>query len=185
MYYQFTLIKNNIEMSEQLDSKEMNSKKKRPTFLIILAVLSFLSLVLSFFGSLFSFLSGPLSEEEMESQSAQLYESISLLKSQGMDGFADTMEKTMMYADYMNSEAFYIGNLTSLLVSILGIVAVILMLKLRKIGFHLYVAYSLLPILLMYVIAPIELITTFAVVTSLIVSALFCLLYGLNLKHMK
>lgn len=172
-------------MTEQIDSNQPNSTKKRPTFLIILAVLSFLSLALSFFGSLFSFFAGPLSEEEIESQNADLYESVSLLKSQGMDGFADTMEKTMQYANYMNSEAFVMGNLTSLLVSILGILAVVMMLKLKKIGFHLYVAYSLLPILLMYAIAPAEYITTFSVVTSLVISALFCLLYGLNLKHMK
>jgi hypothetical protein len=173
-------------MTDYTVLEEQENKNKKPTtFLIILAVLSLLNMAFSFFGTIASFFSGPFSEDEMEAQNADIYESISLLQDQGMNGFAKTLEKIMLYADYINSEAFVISNVTSLLVSIIGIIAVVLMLKLKKIGFHLYVAYSLLPILLMYVIAPAEFITTIVVVTSLIVSGIFCLLYGLNLKHMK
>ncbi len=173
-------------MTEYTVIDEQENKNNKPTtFLIILAVLSLLNMVFSFFGTIVAFFSGPFSEDQMEAQNADLYESIGLLQDQGMDGLAGTLEKIMLYADYMNSEAFVISNVSSLLVSILGIIAVVLMLKLKKIGFHLYVAYSLLPILLMYVISPAEFITTIVVVTSLIVSGIFCLLYGLNLKHMK
>lgn len=163
----------------------MKSNEKKPTFLVFLSVLSFISLAFSFFGVISSLISGPISEEEMEMQRAALYDSISTLQAQGMDGFASTFEKLMLYSEYMNSEAFYLGLTTSLITSIVGLVAVILMLKLRKIGFHLYVAYSLLPIITMYIITPMELISTFVVIVSLVISALFCILYGINLKHMK
>tara|TARA_B100000508_G_scaffold140609_1_gene142343 strand:+ start:35184 stop:35702 length:519 start_codon:yes stop_codon:yes gene_type:complete len=172
-------------MEQQLESNSNGSNEKKPTFLVFLAVLSFISIAFSLFGALMSFFSGPLSEEAMEEQRAVLYDSIATLQSQGMDGFAATFEKSLQYAEYMNFEAFYLGNVISLLVTIIGLVAVIMMLKLKKIGFHLYVAYSLLPVITMYLITPMELITTFSVVTTLIISAIFCLLYGLNLKHMK
>lgn len=176
---------NEIEQHITEENQIQESNKKRPTFLVFLAVLSFINLAFSFFGALFSFFTGPLSEEQMEAQKAQIYESISVLQSQGMDGFAEMFEKSILYAEYMNFEAFYLGNMSSFIIAIIGLVSVILMLRLNKVGFHLYVAYSLLPIVIMYAITPMNLISTFSVVAPLVISAIFCVLYGLNLKHMK
>lgn len=174
------------KMEQNLEeSTSMESNARRPTFLVFLAVMSFIYLAFSFYGILMSLFTGPLTEEEMELQRAALYDSISTLQAQGMDDFAEMFEKMMLYAEYMNFEAFYLGNITSLIVSIVGLVAVILMLQLKKIGFHLYVAYSILPIVIMYAITPMNLISTFSVVAPLVISAIFCVLYGLNLKHMK
>lgn len=171
---------------EQLENnEEVNSNEKKPTFLVFLAVMSFISLAFSFFGVLSSIFSGPQTEEQIEMQRAAMYDSIATFQAQGMDDVAAMFEKLMRYTEYMNSEAFYIGLITSLITSIVGLIAVILMLKLRKIGFHLYVVYSLLPIITMYIITPMELISTFIVIVSLVISALFCILYGINLKHMK
>lgn len=167
------------------ESTSMESNKKKPTFLVFLAVMSFIYLAFSFFGILSSLFTGPLTEEQMELQRATLYDSIATLEAQGMDSFAQMLEKMMLYTEYMNFEAFYLTNVTSLIVSIIGLVAVIMMLQLKKIGFHLYVAYSLLPIVIMYAITPMNLISTFSVVAPLVLSAIFCVLYGLNLKHMK
>lgn len=171
---------------EQLEqSKEQDKNEKRPTFLVFLAVMSFISIGFSFLGVFSSLFTGPLNEEQIEFQRAAMYDSISTFQSQGMDDVAAMFEKLMRYTEYMNSEAFYSGLISNLIVSVLGLIAVIMMLKLKKIGFHLYVGYSLLPIISMYIITPMELISTFVVIVGLVISALFCLLYGLNLKHMK
>ncbi|MGM0479251.1 MAG: hypothetical protein ACQERC_08500 [Bacteroidota bacterium] len=171
------------EENTAIDQRKSNERK--PTFLVVLAVLSFIYLAFSLFGALGSLFSGPLNTEQMETQKAQLYESKSTLEAEGMDNFSEMIEKSIRYSEYMNFEAFYISHTTNIIISLVGIVAVILMLQLKRIGFHIYVAYSLLPIITMYIITPMELILTISVITMVVISALFTILYGLNLKHMK
>tara|TARA_R100000951_G_scaffold97055_1_gene86600 strand:- start:20 stop:544 length:525 start_codon:yes stop_codon:yes gene_type:complete len=166
------------------DNASMESNKKKPTLLVFLVVLSFIYQAYYLFDVIRAFITGPISEEQMEMQRAAFYESMSQMQSQGMDGFIDFFEKLLRFIEYANFEAFYLLNITSLVSVLLGITAVILMIKLKKIGFHLYVAYSLLPVILMYLIFPMEIISTFIVVSQIVIAAIFCVLYGLNLKHM-
>lgn len=162
-----------------------NEKPKRPTFLVVLAVLSYISLGIGSLGVLFSLISGPSSQEQMEQQEAQLYESIQVMNEAGMDDFVSIIETSSQQAKYINNEAFYAYNILNLLSIIIGFIGVFLMMKLKKLGFHLYVAYSLLPIIIMYAIIPMDLIIGASIIVSVILSAIFCVLYGLNLKHME
>jgi len=174
------MTKENLE-----DNTFIGGNKKKPTLLIVLVVLSFIYLAYYLFDVIRALLVGPISEEQMEMQRAAFYESMSQMQSQGMDGFIEFFEKLLRFIEFANSEAFYLLNITSLVSVLLGLTAVILMLKLKKIGFHLYVAYSLLPIIIIYLTFPIEIISTFIVVYHIVISAIFCVLYGLNLKHME
>lgn len=162
-----------------------NEKPKRPTFLVVLAVLSYIWIGIGTIGVLISLLSGPSSQEQMEQQEAQLYESIQVMNESGMDDFVSLIETSLQQAKYINNEVFYTINILNLLSFIIGFIGVYLMMKLKKIGFHLYVAYSLLPIIVMYAIIPAELIIGASIIFSVILSAIFCVLYGLNLKHME
>lgn len=55
----------------------------------------------------------------------------------------------------------------------------------RKIGFHLYIIYSLIPIAdTLYFFGGMQ-ITTALIVLYFVVGGVFTLLYGLQLKHMR
>ncbi|PHR44744.1 MAG: hypothetical protein COA32_14095 [Fluviicola sp.] len=169
-----------------MENQELeNEKPKRPTFLVVLAVLSYISIGIGTLGVLFSLISGPISQEQLEQQEAQLYESINVLNDAGMDDFVTIIETSSNQAKYINNEVFYSFNIINLLSLIIGFMGVFLMMKLKKVGFHLYVAYSLLPIIIIYALIPMNLIIGVSIIASVILSAIFCILYGLNLKHME
>ncbi|PKR80627.1 hypothetical protein CW751_09665 [Brumimicrobium salinarum] len=169
-----------------IDESTNNTPKKVPNFLLVLVVLSGLYISTSLIGSVMSIFSGPLSEEALEEELAVLYTSISEVKASGLgEQFVQILETVINHTIFVNNEAFYMTHLTTLITLLVGLVSIVFMLKLKKIGFHLYILYSFLPIVFMYIITPSELILTFSVIITVITSALFALLYGLNLKHMK
>lgn len=131
-------------------------------------------------------MNGPLSEEALDAELANLYVSAADLQSSGIgEQFVRIIDTMIENAIYINNEAFLITNLSTLITLIVGAFSIFLMFKLRKIGFHLYIIYSILPIITMYIITPMEMILTFSVITTVFIGALFAVLYGVNLKHMK
>jgi hypothetical protein len=163
---------------------------KRPNFLVFLLVLSGISVGMSLIGSIQSLMVGPDNQEAFELKMAQMSESMSELKKANLD--ANTLDwinefsrQAMSMAEITNFEVFYWNVFFQLIISLVGGFGIFLMFRLKKLGFHLYVVYSLLPILAMYVLFPFEIIPNVIVIGSLLFSGLFCLLYGLNLKHMK
>lgn len=164
---------------------EQEEKTKRPTFLVVLVVLSMISLVLTFFSSLLNLMSGPMQEEVLETFTATQYESIAVLRDLGSDGMANFLEQIIQMSVYQNNEIFVSSNGVSFIASILGIIGVMMMYRLRKLGFHLYVIYSLSPFVIYYLLFPISLIPTVMVIGSFIISLIFVLLYARFLKLME
>lgn len=171
-------------MQEELDSID-NEKPKRPNFLVALIVLSAISMVMNLYSSVIGVSSGVPTQAEREAYEATQYENINELKDQGFDGMAEVLEEVLVMTLYQNEHVYTSFYWLTLLYTLLGMVAIVLMFQLKKIGFHLYVLYSLAPILVTYLLIPVALIPSFIIIGSLIVSLLFCILYGLNLKHMK
>lgn len=168
-----------------LDEEMGNVPDKRPVFLTVLAVLSFISIGMGSLSSLSTLTTGPMSEGQLEEYQAAQYESIELMKSQNMEGLENMIMTMMEMTIYQNNNVFYAYNSLNFILFIIGGVGVFLMLKLRKLGFHLYVIYSLVPVLAFYIFFPMEIIPSFLVIGTTLLSGVFCLLYGLNLKHMK
>ena len=171
-------------MSEYSTEQEYQPTAK-PTFLVVLAVLSFISMGLNFLQYLFSFISGPMNQDTWEVYEATMYESVGQMNDLGWSGMAEMVEQVIQMSYMANFDYFVLNNLLQLIAVLIGGAGVFMMLRLKKIGFHLYVIYSLLPVVIMYLLFPTEVIATFVVVSTLVVSAIFCLLYALNLKHMK
>jgi len=171
-------------MSERVEEQEFQPAKK-PTFLVVLAILSFVSMSWSFFQYIVSLLSGPMNQDAWELYEATMYESVGQMNDVGMDGVAAMFEQVIQMSYIANFDCFVINNVLQLITVIIGALGVILMLQLRKIGFHFYVIYSLLPIILSYILFPVEVIPTVVVITQLVLSAIFCTLYALNFKHLK
>ena len=174
---------------KNLDEENVQDEApKRPNFLVFLLVLTSISVILLLYGSISAVFQGPKSAEYMEEIIAEQNEQLAELKNlMGKDDGAliEAVESSVNLTIHTNDEVFYSFHLLSILQSLLGIAAIVFMFKLRKIGFHLYVGYCILPIIVIYALFPAAYISNFMILGTVLISGLFCLLYGLNLKHMK
>lgn len=172
-------------MSEEFDTLEqgMEPVKKRPVFLTVLAVLSFVSLGFALLGGLVSVASGPASEDQLLEEKVQVTQSINEMKEIGWDGMAEMLEQIQRMSEDLNDH-FYLAVSLNLMVVALGIFAVLRMLKGFRMGFHLYIVYNLLSVVLIYAYTSPANIPTAVIVFNLLFAALFVFLYSRNLKWM-
>jgi hypothetical protein len=169
-------------MENQLDYNQQPAE--RPTFLKVLCILSFISIGLSFIFSLGSVFGGPQSEEEMVAQKVELLEANEELRDNGMDGFADMMEQMTRMNESINAN-FYMASVVSILALLIGFYGVFSMWQGKKLGFHLYIVYSLISVGQLYLFVSPADIPSIAIIFNLIVAGVFILLYSRNLHWMK
>lgn len=169
-------------MENQLDYNQQPAE--RPTFLKVLCILSFISIGLSFIFSLGSVFGGPQSEEEMVAQKVELLEANEELRDNGMDGFADMMEQMTRMNESINAN-FYMASVVSILALLIGFYGVFSMWQGKKLGFHLYIVYSLISVGQLYLFVSPADIPSIAIIFNLIVAGVFILLYSRNLYWMK
>ena len=81
-------------MSE-LEQQPVNEQKKRPKFLLVLCILTFISTGFEFLGSLLKLVSGPLNNDQMQSQLVSFQEEIDKMKEIGADSFVDSMQTSI------------------------------------------------------------------------------------------
>jgi hypothetical protein len=130
---------------------------------------------------LMGFISGPLSNAELEKSFSTLNSFSTMFGS--TEEIQLVLEKTIEKQRIINNN-FYLNSLITTVVYALGLVGVIFMWKQRKLGFHLYVIYSLLAMTAVYVIVPISLVLQAEIIQSAIFSAIWIGLYAINLKHL-
>lgn len=171
-------------MNEVLESQEFEKAPKRPAFLLVLCILSFISIGLSFITALFSLITGPSSEEEILELKVEFTQQMSEMDALGAHWASEIFRKLIHITEATNA-AHYMNTFTTILILLVGALGVFMMLKGKKLGFHFYIIYSLLTAVQLYLFVDPRYIPTFLVVTSLLFSGIFVLLYGLNLKHMK
>lgn len=169
-------------MTDQLDT-EFNQEKPRPGFLTVLCVLSFIATGLSLFFGVINLFSGKQSEEQMIDSKVALTQSIGELKKLGMDSWVDMMEKLQAMTVDVNNN-FYLAAIVTLLISGLGLFAVYKMFKGFKLGFHMYIIYSLISVAGIYLYVSPAHVPSFMIIVNLIISALFVFLYSRNLHWM-
>lgn len=169
-----------METFESIDNPN-SQKAPRPTFLTVLCILSFIFIGFSFAFGLVGLFGGPLSEEQMLEQKVELTKSADEMRSLEMDSFAEMMEKIQRMSESINAN-FYASSILQVLVMGLGLYGVLLMWKGKKLGFHLYIAYSLLSIIQIYFFVSPADIPSFVVIWNLIISAIFVFMYSRNLK---
>lgn len=174
-----------METFEPVDEIITQGKQKqpRPSFLTTLCVLSFVFIGISLMFGVNGLFQGPLSQEEMLQQKVEMTKTVDEMRSMEMDDFSRMMEQLQRMYNAIN-EHFYSYSMISLVVIGLGLYGVITMWKGQKLGFHLYIVYSLLSIMQLYfVVSPAD-IPSMVIVWNLIVSTIFVLLYARNLKWM-
>lgn len=172
-------------MSEIVDASfdELNSApKKRPVFLTVLCILTFVGSGLGFLSALY----GLLVQKSVEA-STRAMQQIKLPSGNGnamlnsMIDHMDEMHKWTMLSNYLSLGA-----------TILGLTGALLMWNLRKAGFFIYTVGQVLPLITLFcmysVLKDIPMMG-FAMIIGAALSAIFAIgfvvMYGLNLKHMR
>lgn len=170
-------------MMDQIDNSNFIEEAPRPGFLTVLCVLSFITTGLSLISGLFSFVSGPSSEEEMLVAKVQMTKSISELKEIGMTSFVDMMEKLQAMTAEVNDH-FYLAGIVGLITAGVGLFGVIKMWQGFKLGFHIYIVYCILGVVGAYLYVSPGNIPSFIIIFNVIISAIFVFMYSRNLHWM-
>lgn len=170
-------------MSEILEQEER--QEKRPVFLTVLAILSFVYIGWSMLSHLLSLARGPMDEEQLEQAKIEMTKSINQVRgTEGMEWVENLLRSAIDMIESTNaSHTAYI--LTGILILVIGVAGVVFMMRGRKLGFHIYIIYSFLASVQIYMFVAPSLLSNAMVIFGLFVSGIFVLLYGLNLKWMK
>ena len=159
-------------------------KPKRPQFLTVLCILTFISTGMDLLSGFPKLLNGPLSAEQMDDQKVEMLKSIAQLRKVEMDSFAVMIEKLIRMMEGLNAH-FYAATVVALMVLMAGLTAAILMWTGRKIGFHVYIAYSLASAMQVYLFVSPSNIPSIIIILNVLVSGLFVFLYSRNLKWLQ
>ena len=152
--------------------------------LLVLCILSWINLGFSFISVLVQFITGPRAQEALTQEKVDLLSNAEQMRELDFDALADFFEKTAEMGTILN-ENHYLYAFITLLVVILGTAAVYMMYMATKVGFHLYIIYSLLGIGSIYLfIAPSQ-IPSMIPIMGLVISGIFILLYSRHLSWLK
>ncbi len=163
---------------------DMNQQNKRPVFLTVLCILTFISTGISLLSGLIQLLTGKSSSEAMDNLLAQNTSSANQLRTINMNFMADQIDK-IGYMAKMNNEYFYSSTLLTLLITLIGLFGAVFMMRGRKLGFHFYIIYTLAAVSTPFLFVGIENASSFLVILGLIFGGLFVLMYSRNLKWLK
>ena len=163
----------------QLENNQ--EEEKRPTFLLVLCILTFVNTGFTILGGISGIISGPPSKEAIKESNVQLAKSIEQLEKVNLDYWVDVIKRIQLMTEAMYAN-FTAYNAVSVLVAMVGIAAAALMLKGKKLGFHVYIGYSFLYVLQGYLFVSAAVIPSFIIIVNLLIAGLFVLLYSRNLS---
>lgn len=157
---------------------------KRPKFLTVLCILTFISTGMDILSGFPKLLGGPLSAEKMTEQKVEMVKSIDQMRELNMESMAVMLEKLQRMLEGLNAH-FYASTSVALVVLMTGLSAAILMWMGRKIGFHVYIAYSLISVIQVYLFVTPADIPSIIIILNLLISGLFVFMYSRNLKWLQ
>ncbi|MDH4473635.1 MAG: hypothetical protein QE487_13580 [Fluviicola sp.] len=168
-------------MSDVLDQTYEQGPAKRPMFLKVLCILTFVSCGLSFISSIYGLLTVKQSEEAMKMvMNIQQNNDMPEIVSSMQEGLSKIMEWTT------TSYYLALGNV------VICLAGALLMWRLKKPGYFIYIFGQILPFISlvgMYSAVQDIPILGFSMIIGGIFSAIFAIafiiMYGLNVKHMR
>jgi hypothetical protein len=168
-------------MTEVLEQRE---EDKRPVLLLVLAILSFISIGSTILFNVIGTTAGPFGEEQIIEQRVEVAKSKTQMRQAGMNGMISFFDKLQAMAEETN-ENFYLSKGVMFVTDFLGLFGVIFMMRRRKLGFHMYIVYSLLAIGGMLLYTSPENIHISIPIVNVIFSGLFIFLYSRTLHWMR
>jgi len=161
----------------------LKSNEDRPVMLLVICILSWVNIGFSFIISLFRLITGPATKEQIRANQADLKGAAVELRNGGQESFADIFDKIQNMQEILNDQHYVALSLT-LLGLLIGFAGVSLMFLGRKLGFHIYIIYSIFTIGQIYLFFSASEIPSTLTWFGIIFSALFIALYARNLKWM-
>lgn len=167
-----------------MENELTQQEEKRPTFLVVLCILTFINTGLNILTSLVQLISGPTSEEQLLQEKVELTKAANEMKDTGMDALANMMEQLQaMTADIQAN--FYIAMTVALVAPLIGLFGALKMWKGEKLGFHLYIIYNLIAVGGIYLYVSPQNIPSLSIIFGLLLSGIFIFMYSRNLHWMK
>lgn len=170
---------------DEIIEENYQERNERPPFLIVLLVISGLYMGYSLITTLPSlFQDKPVIDKEQAMDA--FYEQIDGVADQeGGEQAVEMVENIMNHLFYLTDDAYYSNLLLNLVCLIIGIVSLVFMFRLKKLGYHLYLIYSIISAFGVYIIVPNEFVSGLLVFFGIILSLIMVGLYTVNLKHLK
>ena len=168
-------------MQEQAEQKP---QQKRPTGLWILFILTTISTGLSLLSALTNLLQGPPNQSVIKQMKAEMAQSMKIAKEVKSDFLIEFIEKMSVISD-ATIQNFTLFNGLSFIFYTIGMAGAVLMFRGLKLGFHLYISYSLLVLIQYYFIVDPSQVPWMILLANGLVSLLFVLLYSRHLNWMK
>ena len=169
----------------QTDSYNQEERGKRPIFLLVLCILTFVSTGFSLITNVSGLSAGPLTEDEILDRKAEIAEQIIEMESVGMgNSWIELMEKAGRMEILLNNQYYAVVSV-NILLALIGLFGAIWMFRGRKIGFHMYIIYSLFSVGSLYLFMAPSDVPSVAVILSLVLSGVFILMYSRNLKWLR
>lgn len=157
------------------------TEKTRPTFLTVLCILTFIGSGLSLLSSLMSIATSKIASGS--GLMSLVYESMN----QSMQEIPEVMVKMMETMVETTTKVLENGvaiGLTNTILYAVSLYGAILMFRLKKNGFYLYACAQILLLFVVPVIVGFNVFTVMGIIGSLIFTAAFIIMYGVNVKHM-
>ncbi|HBX53110.1 MAG: hypothetical protein A2275_07625 [Bacteroidetes bacterium RIFOXYA12_FULL_35_11] len=157
-------------------TEQTNEPKKMPQFLKVLCILSFIGVGLAIISSIMGYFTA-----KAAGAMAQGFADLGTQMSEGQAGgeintAMEQVNATLKYAG--------INAAIGVIASLICLIGVIMMWKLKKTGFYIYVIGEIAPVIAGAVLLGGTFFGGMAIAMSLIVPIAFIIMYGLNLKHM-
>jgi hypothetical protein len=170
--------------NEAIDAMEIQ-KPDRPTFLTVLCILTFVVSGYFFVQSLIGiFVNNSMDTTAFNEVIAELYESMEEMEGQEQAFMQKIIDGMQVTVNAVIENAVSLG-IFEMLTSVLGILGAVLMFRLNKKGYYIYILAKIVG-----VIAPLAIIGVNVLTLSLygfiaVIGILFIVLYGVNVKYMR
>ena len=122
--------------------------------------------------------------ESLRKSKIDMAKSISVFKEIGFDEMADLLNRFQVMAEILNHN-FLASTSLNILFSMIGCVSAVLMYKRNILGFHAYIIYNLLAASSIYFFVSPAYIPSVILITNLLISLVFVLLYSRHLKWLR
>jgi hypothetical protein len=154
--------------------KDSETGPKRPTFLTVLCILTFIGSALALVSAIYGYFTISASAAAFDTNMSQV---------QGMDqtGMMGELQETMNKAVENALPNFIIGVVSSLLC----LFGAIQMWKQLKMGFYIYCVGELASPIAGFILGAGGLIGSAGAIVGLVIAVVWVILYAVNLKHMK
>lgn len=167
--------------------QETVSHPKRSRFLNVLLVLTTISLAWFFFTNVLPMFSGPMNAEQLEQEEVRMAKAMVSLSDffegeESKQALSESFDFSFSRITYIHTRAFGSYYTLQFIIFLICSASVYFMFKLNKIGFHLYIIYSLLRDGGLYLVLPSNLIAPSEPLLNLAISGVFVFMYYRNLK---